>query len=84
MESAGGGQAMEEFSDGVGGENGDYARSWHVTHGKSMIADPWGVSLDHLPRGCGVVIATINPKYQASLRESLPALKHKTIKFTAN
>ena len=45
-----------------------------------MIVDPWGVILDRLPRGSGVVIATMNPKYQESLRKSLPALKHRTIK----
>ena len=30
--------------------------------------------------GSGVVIANINREYQAGLRKSLPALKHKTIK----
>jgi len=37
------------------------------------------VVLDRLPRGSGVVIANINPAYQASLRNSLPALKHRFI-----
>jgi nitrilase len=44
-----------------------------------MIVDPWGVVLDRLPRGSGVVVAGINPTYQAQLRKSLPALKHRTI-----
>jgi nitrilase len=44
-----------------------------------MIVDPWGTILDRLPRGSGVVISNFNPKYQASMRQSLPALKHKTI-----
>jgi nitrilase len=35
--------------------------------------------LDRLPRGSGVVIANINPAYQASLRKSLPALQHRFI-----
>jgi len=34
---------------------------------------------DRLPRGSGVVIANLNPAYQASLRKSLPALKHRFI-----
>jgi predicted amidohydrolase len=50
-----------------------------MTHGNSMIVDPWGVVLDRLPRGSGVVIAGFNPAYQASLRKSLPALKHRTL-----
>jgi nitrilase len=44
-----------------------------------MIVDPWGVVLDRLPRGSGVVIAGVNPQYQASLRQSLPALTHRTL-----
>jgi nitrilase len=44
-----------------------------------MIVDPWGVVLDRLPRGSGVVIAGVNPSYQANLRKSLPALQHRTI-----
>jgi nitrilase len=44
-----------------------------------MIVDPWGVILDELPRGSGVVIAGVNPAYQASLRKSLPALSHRAV-----
>lgn len=49
------------------------------THGNSMIVDPWGAVLDRLPSGAGVVIADIDPEYQASLRSSLPALKHRIL-----
>jgi len=41
--------------------------------------DPWGRILDELPRGSGVVLAEVNPAYQASLRASLPALTHRTL-----
>lgn len=58
---------------------GGYHLSGRETHGHSMVVDPWGVVLDRLPRGSGVVIAGINPAYQASLRNSLPALKHRTL-----
>ncbi len=58
---------------------GGYHLSGRETHGNSMIVDPWGVVLDRLPRGSGVVIAGINPAYQASLRKSLPALQHRTL-----
>jgi nitrilase len=44
-----------------------------------MIVDPWGVVLDRLPRGSGVVIASMNLDYQTSLRKSLPALQHRTV-----
>ncbi len=51
------------------------------TYGNSMIVDPWGVVLDRLPHGSGVVLANINQGYQASVRNSLPALKHRTLHF---
>jgi len=35
--------------------------------------------LDRLPRGSGVVLAEVNPSYQASLRASLPALTHRVL-----
>jgi nitrilase len=35
--------------------------------------------LDRLPRGSGVVVASVNPAYMASLRKSLPALGHRVI-----
>lgn len=51
------------------------------TYGNSMIVDPWGVVLDRLPHGSGVVLANINHGYQTSVRNSLPALKHRTLHF---
>ena len=44
-----------------------------------MVVDPWGRVLDRLPRGSGVVVADVNPSYQASLRSSLPALTHRVL-----
>ncbi len=73
-------RAIENLCYVVASAQGGYHLSGRETHGNSMIVDPWGVILDRLPRGSGVVIANINPKYQQSLRNSLPALKHKTIK----
>jgi len=73
-------RAIENLSYVIAPAQGGYHLSGRETHGNSMIVDPWGVILDRLPRGSGVVIATMNPQYQASLRTSLPALKHRTIK----
>jgi predicted amidohydrolase len=72
-------RAIENLSYVIASAQGGYHLSGRETHGNSMIVDPWGVILDRLPRGSGVVISTINPQYQASLRNSLPALKHRTI-----
>lgn len=72
-------RAIENLSYVLAPAQGGYHLSGRETHGNSMIVDPWGVILDRLPRGSGVVIASINVGYQASLRKSLPALKHRTI-----
>ena len=53
----------------------------YKTYGDSMIVDPWGVILDHLPKGPGVVLANISQSHQKNLRNSLPALKHRTLHF---
>ena len=73
-------RAIENLCYVIAPAQGGYHLSGRETHGNSMIVDPWGVILDRLPRGSGVVIANINRDYQTSLRNSLPALKHKTIK----
>lgn len=72
-------RAIENLCYVLAPAQGGYHISGRETHGDSMIVDPWGVVLDRLPRGSGVVIAGINPAYQASLRNSLPALKHRTL-----
>lgn len=72
-------RAIENLAYVLAPAQGGYHASGRETHGNSMIVDPWGVVLDRLPRGSGVVIGTINPGYVASLRKSLPALKHRTI-----
>jgi nitrilase len=73
-------RAIENLCYVIAPAQGGYHLSGRETHGNSMIVDPWGVVLDRLPRGSGIVIASINRDYQASLRNSLPALKHRTIK----
>ncbi|MFT7228171.1 MAG: putative amidohydrolase [Methylophilaceae bacterium] len=72
-------RAIENLCYVIAPAQGGYHLSGRETHGNSMIVDPWGVVLDHLQRGSGIVIASINTHYQESLRKSLPALKHKTI-----
>jgi nitrilase len=73
-------RAIENLCYVIAPAQGGYHLSGRETHGNSMIVDPWGVILDRLPRGSGVVMANLNRDYQASLRNSLPALKHRTIK----
>lgn len=72
-------RAIENLSYVIAAAQGGYHVNGRETHGHSMVVDPWGRVLDELPRGSGVVIAEVNPGYQASLRASLPALTHRTL-----
>lgn len=72
-------RAIENLAYVVASAQGGYHVNGRETHGNSMIIGPWGRVLDRLPRGSGVVMAEINPSYQASLRAGLPALEHRKI-----
>lgn len=47
------------------------------TFGHSMLVDPWGDVKDVLREGEGVVSGELDPAFLGSVRESLPALKHR-------
>ncbi len=72
-------RAIENLAYVIAPAQGGYHLSGRETHGDTMIVDPWGVVLDRLPRGSGIVMASINPDYQTHLRNSLPALSHRTL-----
>ncbi len=50
-----------------------------MTHGNSMIVDPWGEILDRKMKGPGVVIADLDHARIAEVRERLPALAHRIL-----
>lgn len=72
-------RAIENLAYVLAPAQGGYHVNGRETHGDSMIVDPWGVVLDRLPRGSGVVVAGVNPHYIKRLRQSLPALKHRAV-----
>jgi nitrilase len=51
-----------------------------MTHGNSMIVDPWGDIVARMDKGEGVVVAELDPARIAEVRTSLPALKHRTLR----
>jgi len=53
--------------------------SGRLTHGNSMIIDPWGEILDRKAKGPGIVIADLDHARIADVRASLPALDHRKI-----
>jgi predicted amidohydrolase len=72
-------RAIENLAYVLAPAQGGYHLNGRETHGDSMIVDPWGVVLDRLPRGSGVVIAGVNLAHLRRLRQSLPALTHRTL-----
>jgi len=58
-----------------GGLHPNGRRTW----GHSMLIDPWGEIKAVLAEGEGVVSGAVDPLYMASVRESLPALRHRTM-----
>ncbi|MBX7164919.1 MAG: carbon-nitrogen hydrolase family protein [Pirellulales bacterium] len=53
-----------------------------ATFGRSAIVDPWGTVLACAGDGVGLAIAEIDLARQASIRERLPALRHRRISAT--
>lgn len=72
-------RAIENLAYVLAPAQGGYHLNGRETHGDSMIVDPWGVILDRLPRGSGVVVAGMNRAHIQRLRQSLPALSHRTL-----
>lgn len=58
-----------------GGLHVNGRRTW----GHSMVIDPWGAIKAVLPDGEGIVCGEIDVSYLGSVRENLPALKHRTM-----
>ena len=72
-------RAIENLAYVLAPAQGGYHLNGRETHGDSMIVDPWGVVLDRLPRGSGVVAASVNLQHLRNLRQSLPSLTHRTL-----
>jgi nitrilase len=58
-----------------GGTHQNGRRTW----GHSMLVDPWGAVKTVLAEGEGVVHGEVDALFMDSVRESLPALKHRTM-----
>jgi len=72
-------RAIENLAYVIAPAQGGYHANGRETHGDSMIVDPWGVVLDRLPKGPGVVAADVDLERLRTLRQSLPALGHRTL-----
>jgi nitrilase len=58
-----------------GGKHQNGRRTW----GHSMVIDPWGEVLSVHPEGPGIALARVQAQRLVSVRESLPALRHRVL-----
>ena len=72
-------RAIENLAYVLAPAQGGYHVNGRETHGDTMLVDPWGVVIDRLPRGSGIVVGDIERAHIGKLRESLPALAHRTL-----
>ena len=49
-----------------------------LTHGNSMLVDPWGDIVARLDKGPGIALGHFDAERLAEIRNSLPALRHRT------
>ena len=73
-------RSIENLSFIVAADQGGYHVGGRETHGDSMIIDPWGLVLNRLPHGTGVVVANIDIEKLEHTRKMFPALDHKRFK----
>jgi deaminated glutathione amidase len=73
-------RAIENLAYVLAPAQGGYHVNGRETHGDTMLVDPWGVIVDRLPRGSGIVIGNMNHEHMGKLRQSLPALTHRALR----
>lgn len=71
-------RAIENLCYVVAPAQSGFHPSGRETYGDSMIVDYWGRIQQRVPRGRGCALADIDLAGQASVRESFPALGHRT------
>ena len=72
-------RAIENQCYVVAPDQGGYHINGRETHGDSMIVDPWGVVLNRLPHGTGVVVSDIDLEKLRKTRKNFPALQHRRL-----
>lgn len=72
-------RAIENQCYVVAAAQGGYHISGRATHGHSMIVDPWGRILDHLPHGSGLVVAAADMEHVAQTRRTFPSIEHRRL-----
>ncbi len=72
-------RAIENQCYVVAAAQGGRHPNGRMTHGNSMIIDPWGEILVRMDKGEGVILADFDPQHLADIRTRLPALQHRVL-----
>jgi nitrilase len=72
-------RAIENQCYVLAAAQGGTHRNGRRTYGHSMLVDPWGEVKALLEEGEGVIEGALDMDFLASVRESLPALKHRKL-----
>ncbi len=72
-------RAIENLCYLIASAQGGYHVSGRLTHGESMIVDPWGVVLDRLSSGSGIVVAELDCEQLRNTRRTFPVLEHRRL-----
>lgn len=72
-------RAIENLCYLIAPDQGGYHKNGRETYGDSMIVDPWGVVLNRLPHGTGVVVSDVDLEKLRKTRQNFPALQHKRL-----
>ncbi|MCL2345301.1 MAG: carbon-nitrogen hydrolase family protein [Desulfobulbus sp.] len=72
-------RAIENQCYVLAAAQGGRHESGRMTHGNSMIVDPWGEILDRKMKGPGIVIADLDHARIAEIRQNLPALAQRRL-----
>jgi len=72
-------RAIENLCYVVAAAQGGYHINGRETYGDSMVVDPWGNVLDHLPSGAGVVCANMDLEHLRGIRRGFPAITHRRL-----
>jgi nitrilase len=76
-------RAIENLCYVVAPAQSGFHPSGRETYGDSMIVDYWGRVLQRVPRGRGCAVAEVDLARQAGVRETFPALGHRTFSVSA-
>lgn len=72
-------RAVENLCYVLAPAQGGHHENGRDTFGNSMIVDPWGKVLARLDKAPGVAVAELDHARIAEVRESMPALAHRTL-----